>query len=426
MVMSPQLSVVEAPRTRRIPRTPAHTFYLETHPFGIYPFMIAPVLPGETLKNLLLQSRCVTDPVAGKLMGWWTEYYLFYVKLRDLPAAVSAAVETMILDPSATLAAIANSTDDDPTYFAPGAGNGVNWTQHCLQRVVECYFRDESEAWNNYTTPDGVPLAKLSERSWRDSLYAMSEVPTADTLVGVEPFEDFEARYRTWMLLRQQSLTDMTFEDYLATFGVNVGNAAAKGKPELIRYVRDWAYPSNTVDPYTGEVSSAVSWSVAERADKDRFFTEPGFVFGVTVARPKTYCADQKQAACCMLDNTFMWMPALLKDDPSSSLRQFASDAANSPLDATFASEHLIDVRDLYVHGDQFVYGQDWQWAEKAHMLGIRDDTHEGIQYPLATDVAQLWSDQDVVDPEHTATEICIRQDGIVKMTILGTQMDHT
>lgn len=425
MVMSPQLSIVEAPRTRRIPRSPTHTFALTTSPFGINPFMIAPVLPGETLKSLLLQSRVVTDPVASPLVGWWVEYYFFYVKLRDLAPAVASAVETMILDPSADLSSIQSTTDVFSTYFAPGAGNAVDWTYHCLEAVVAAYFRDESETvWNESIS--GVPKAKFNDRAWRDSLFAASELPTGATEVGAEDFSDFEVRYRTWMLLRQQLMTDMTFEDYLKTFGVNVPGAGVN-KPELIRFVRDWSYPSNTVDPTTGAPSSAVSWSVAERADKDRFFTEPGFIFGVTVTRPKSYCFEQKQSAVCMLDTAMSWMPAILKDDPASSLREFAADAGNSPLGSTFNAAHVVDVRDLYLYGDQFVSYIPLVDAQgEAHVMWGAGDTHSLIQYPGSDVISQLWVDRNTTEPAHTATKIYVRQDGIVKLNILGTQMDHT
>lgn len=426
MVMSPQLSIVEAPKVRRVMRSPTHGFYIETKPFGIYPFCIAPVLPGETLKNLLLQSRVVTDPVASPLVGWWSEYYFFYVKLRDLPSAMASAVETMILDPSADLTGIDSTADSSPQYFAPGAGNAVPWVAGCLQSVTEAYFRDESEAWDNYTV-DGVPLAKLTDRNWRDSCFAKSEIPTASTEVGAEAFEDFELRYRTWMMLRQQTMTDLTFEDYLATFGVNVPTPS-KNKPELIRFCRDWSYPANTVDPTTGAPSSAVSWSVAERADKDRFFTEPGFIFGVTICRPKTYFATQKQSAVCMLDNALAWMPAILADDPASSLREFTAGDANSPMGSTFTVDHVVDVRDLYLYGDQFIRSDSPVTDDQgdAHMVFHVDDSHDGIQYPYSTSIAKLWVDRDVVEPAHTATKVWVRQDGIVKLNILGTQIDHT
>ena len=36
-------------RQGRINRRPEHTFNIRSQPFGIYPFFIAPVLPGETM-----------------------------------------------------------------------------------------------------------------------------------------------------------------------------------------------------------------------------------------------------------------------------------------------------------------------------------------------------------------------------------------
>ena len=62
--------VNELPQTGRVMRRPVHTFQLRQRPFAITPFMIAPVLPGETMKNLLLQSRAVTDPIKNPLVGW--------------------------------------------------------------------------------------------------------------------------------------------------------------------------------------------------------------------------------------------------------------------------------------------------------------------------------------------------------------------
>lgn len=428
MVMSPQLSVIEAPKQRRVPRSPTHSFNLQTRPFGIYPFCIAPVLPGETLKSLLLQSRVVTDPVASPLVGWWTEYYFFYVKLRQLPDTVKTAVETMILDPSADLSAVSDSAERYRMYSAPGAGDSVPWTQYCLQTVTEHYFRDESEAWNNYTTDSGeIPIAKFNDRAWRDSLFAASELPD-DTVVAAEDYTDFELKYRTWLMLRQQQMTDLTFEDYLATFGVNVASKNNPEKPELLRFCRDWAYPSNTVDPSTGVPTSAVSWSVAERADKDRFFTEPGFIFGVTVCRPKTYDAWQKQSAVCMLDNAFSWMPAILKDDPASSIREFASDAPNSPLNGNFNAAHILDMRDLYIYGDQFLNTPSPIVDNQgdSHVFWPSAATHEGVQYPDGTDIQKLWADRSTVEPAYTATKVFVRQDGIVKLNILGTQIDQT
>ena len=62
---------------KRTMRSPNHPFSLKTRPFQIQPFLISPVLPGETLTNLVHQSRTVTKPIKDPLLGWWTEHYYF-------------------------------------------------------------------------------------------------------------------------------------------------------------------------------------------------------------------------------------------------------------------------------------------------------------------------------------------------------------
>jgi len=75
---------VQQQAASRVPRRPNHTHHLRHKPYVLQPFMIAPVLPGETLQNMLLQDRCVTDPVKGRLVGWWLEHWYFYIPLRAI------------------------------------------------------------------------------------------------------------------------------------------------------------------------------------------------------------------------------------------------------------------------------------------------------------------------------------------------------
>ena len=104
---------------------------------------------------------------------------------------------------------------------------------------------------------------------------------------------------------------------------------------QLIRSVREWQYPTNHVDPATGVPASAVSWAVAARADKNRFFTEPGFIFGVTIARPKVYYSKQSGSLTSVMNNAISWLPAILSDDPYTSVKPFA--AGSHPLPAALA-----------------------------------------------------------------------------------------
>ena len=74
-----QVSVQNVKKMARHVRRPSHTFSLNQKPFQIQPFLLAPVLPGETLTNLLYQCRAVTKPITAPLIGWWYEAYFLMV-----------------------------------------------------------------------------------------------------------------------------------------------------------------------------------------------------------------------------------------------------------------------------------------------------------------------------------------------------------
>ena len=83
-------------------------------------------------------------------------------------------------------------------------------------------------------------------------------------------FEDEERLRNIWEYLRGQSFLKMSYEDFLQSYGVRSKTVNSK-RPELLRIIKDWQLPTNTVDPLSGNVSTAVSWSISESADKDRF-----------------------------------------------------------------------------------------------------------------------------------------------------------
>lgn len=404
----PGIKLQQMPVGRRVMRRPQHTFQSKQKPFVISPFMIAPVLPGETLKQLLLQSRCVTDPVKNGLIGWWLEHYFFYVKHTDL--AARADFEDMHLDINKSMASLYSASK----VLTNHRGSKIDYVQLCLQRVTECYFRDEGEAWDAAgSTLDVMPLAKMGQPGWWDSIMDSTLMPDTtlvteagtDTLGAIE----LENAYRTWEFLRQQNMTDASYEDYLATFGIR-RPVASQHKPELIRYTRDWQYPSNVVDPSTGVPSAAVSWATAERADKDRFFSEPGFIFGCSVLRPKVYSDKQIGNASAMLEGALAWLPAIMRDDPATSLKLI--DNAVGPISGA-TNDYWVDIRDYFLYGDQF------------SNLAIDTLGWNRGNYPASTLAHDYFPSADYADLFATA-EIYGKMDGIVSLQILGTQVDQT
>lgn len=408
---------------KRTMRRPQYPFQLRTRPFQLQPFMIAPVLPGETLQNLLLQARSVTDPIVHPLIGWWNEYYFFYVKHRDIEFhADHTRFQEMVLDPAANLTDM-HSAADVKTYHA----YGINWLQECLELLTEWYFRDDGEVYNNALL-DGLPLVQYSGRNWTDSL-TLNDDKRVDRRVNLDldadgsiQADEVDDAVAHWQALRDAGLVAMDYEDFLSTYGVKGTREDSKEdpelhKPELVRYSRQWSYPANTVDPATGEPSSAVMWSTAERADKKRFFKEPGFLVGLTVARPKVYLKNQKGSLTGSMDNVMTWLPAIVQHQYEKGFRGF--DRLEGPLtglfpDDTTATEYWVDIRDLFMYGEQFV---NFAPAADANMSGLALPTAGNQKrYASATEIDALFK----------GANKAIRTDGVVSLGISGRQKDMT
>lgn len=409
--MAMSLSAMQVPKMGRTMRRPQHRFQLKVRPWQIQPFMIAPVLPGETMKNLLLQARVVSDPIKNPLIGWWSEYYFFYVKHRDLYER--DAFMDMFIDPSKDMSAL-KSTADVQTYHA---GGSINYTRKCLYRVVDCYFRNDGETYLAGQI-DTLPVAGINQSNWMDSIIKNADYYRPD--VDVDANDDntitaseVDQALQSWNWMRSAGLTEQSYEDFLQTYGVRVPAPLREEKhwPELVRYLREWTYPTNTVDPTTGLPSTALSWSIAERADKDRFFKEPGFLFGVQVVRPKVYFAKQLGSATHFLDDVYSWLPAVMRGDPTSSMKEFAALSGPVP---TSTGGYWFDVRDLFLYGDQYV-----NFATSATDGGFVQLPAADLQHRFATaaDADALFKD---------AQKNHIRTDGVVSLAIASTTRDMT
>lgn len=438
---------VQTQQKARVPRRPQHPFAVSHRPYEIQPFLIAPVLPGESLENVLLQSRAITDPIRNPITGWWLEYYLFYVPLRQTDGGYLShgsstdrtEVENMLLD-------ISQPKPNDNTalsyQYSSASGTGVNWVDMCLRAVVQNYFRDEGEDYNgtfyDFTTGVSPPLAKIVQKNFTDSMYPASAVadqtidqtPTADISI-----EDLDGKYTMWQILRAQKMTEMSFDDYLNTFGVKTSKAAG-ASIELIRQIKSWSYPSNTINPANiydtsdppevvqaaGSPTSAVSWGIKESADKVRFYKEPGFLFGVTIARPKLYISTNLQVsnASSMLRGALDWMPALMKERVELSVKKYLTGEGPIPDAAWSGGGYWLDVRDLFIYGDQFVTPNSSYriptYGDRTPHLPTLTEFNAAKTYPTSDEVNQLF----------VAETGSVHQDGVVHLNIMGTQLDYT
>lgn len=407
------------PTVGRKMRSPVHHFNLRHMPFQIQPFMIAPVIPGETMKNALVQSRVVTDPIKNKLIGWWMEYYFFYVKHRDLDDRDDFTA--MMLDLTYDLSHLNEAAAVKYNHYA----GTINWAKLCLKRVVETHFREEGEAWDAYMI-DGLPAGAMNRESWLQSadLNDAYTVDNPEITVGVDDKitgQEIDLALQTWQFQRANNLTAMSYEDWLGTYGIRTPRVELH-RPEVLRYIREWQYPSNTINPEDGSAASAVSWAISDRLDKDRFFTEPGFIFGVTVARPKMYIKNIDGSGVGMLNNALSWLPALMRDDPWTSMKKFAHNEGPLATIVTDTDGYWVDVKDLFLYGDDFVNFARSETGE--HMLSVPGAGLVNKYYP--GEGVDVGASVDDLFTGTTDAARMVRQDGIVKLSILGAQVDTT
>jgi len=416
--MLPQnISIQGLPSQQRRARKPKHAFKLKHRPYQVQPFAIAPVLPGETMTSATIQARAKTSPLASDvdLTGWWLEHYLFYVKLTDLVGRDDFM--DMLLDASKDMSSHETAADVQ-TYHS---GNGIDWLSLCMDRCIDEYFRDEGDGT---VTFDGLPQAQIVGESWLDSAKLETDTETHDhQFPGDDPVVpdnysgDFGTHYTQWEHMRAMNLTAATFEDWGAQFGIKTDTKPARKdyRPELLRYSRDWQYPSTVV--HSGATTSACVWSVVERADKKRLFKEPGFVVGFTVARPKVYLSTQRGTGASMMTDAYAWLPAVLREQAFTSLKKFTvATGGSGPLTDTPSGDYWVDIRDLLIYGDQFA-----NFDVSATPAGFVALPTAAMQkkYATETNIDALFDDA-LGGFKH------IHQDGILQLDILGMQSDQT
>lgn len=341
-----------APTGERGVRRPVHNFNTAQHFWELQPCLIAPVLPGETLDKLSLQSRVVTSPVKSRLVGFWLEYFFFYVPFRQMPDA--ANLVAMFINPSNTLSATGAAS------YRYYDGRGYDWVSQCLQVCTQEWFRREGESWSGFTIRGNRPAASLGMDNFSDSLIDSTVLFDGGATSGNYDDQDrarLMMEYRRSLQIMGADGGTVDYEELLSSYGAYVKRAKERDRPELLRYIREWTYPTNTVEPTTGVPSTAASWSIVDSADKARAFTEPGFIFGVSVVRPKVYMSNQTGAASTMLDRAQRWLPPMMADaGEEKGLAEFTN--AQGPFGksaAGFTNGYWLDVRDLFNYGDQYI-----------------------------------------------------------------------
>lgn len=353
---------------RRQTRRPQHPFNLVTKPYQIQPCAIAPVLPGETLDHCLLQSQVWSDPLATgmKNIGWWCEYWGFYVRHSALSGWEANTgtglgeklIQMMTLNSS--LAAFQNASGNAWSYCYPGA---IDYVLECTKQCVGAFFRDEGEQWD-VVLVDNVPLAQI---------YGAGRSDAFDKLTLAANYQDRSVAMPTdvgqlddaivqWMSLRDAGLVSMDYDDWMKTYGssgapIEAPDSPRFHRPELLFHDRDFTYPTNTVEPTTGVPVTAAGWRRAVESRKRFFFDQPGWIIVFNCVRPKVYLGNQQGSVAGAMQAQSDWLPAVLNNHHDIGHKQFTDPGVGGtgPLSNVMTANYYIDIRDLLNYGDQFV-----------------------------------------------------------------------
>lgn len=396
-----------APRTgARSTRRPIHNWHVRHRPFEIQPVAVAPVLAGDSLKYAKFEGRVITDPIYTAVAGWWAEYFMFYVPFSacDEYAAIQTYLTSNAEYP--VLTGLDVTTEDWSYYNNAGAGNGPNWVRMAMKPIIRHFFRKEGEDWDTYLAGT-VPIAGLPTRTWVDFLRASSTLPVS---IGSE---DYQGRWDAFETLRANNLIDCDFVDYLKMQGVDVPPQLQearqdKRKPELVRYVRQYTYPSNVVDPSTGALSNACSWVVTERSERRIFAGEPGLLVLVSLVRPKLYRSLQNGSGLSLLRNGRLWSSVVQDDAPQETLVTREVPTGTGPIGATV--DYTVDSNALLAKGDQFVRGAG------APVSALPNATVTSTQYPTSAEIDALF----------TGASRNVTQDGNLMLTLTSRRTFET
>lgn len=415
-------------RGGRQARRPQHRFNLITKPYQIQPCMIAPVLPGETLQHALCQSQVWTDPLAAnavgagglaagflKNVGWWCEYFGFYVPHSalvgwDTDAQIGHEMGDMMIS-DASLAAFQDADGNAWTYCYPGA---VDYVLECTKACVGAYFRDEGEAWD-VKTLDNVPIAKIYSAGmsdWADKLTLAANY--ADRSVAVPgDVGQLEDSMMQWYALRDAGLVTMDYDDWMRTYGsadpidYNAPDSPRFHRPELAFHFRDFQYPTNTVDMATGIPTSAVGWRTVGQSRKRMHFGKPGWLVMFQCVRPKVYLGTQQGSIAGAMQTRMSWLPAVLNHRLDVGQMSFLDTAG--PLAGVMTSQYWIDLRDLLSYGDQFInYATPASGVSGVPFVAL-PDVAGNRRYASATQIMALFAD---------TTYGRVRTDGVCSLSI--------
>lgn len=331
--------------TARGTRRPEYNFGAINMPeYRLVPTHFSPVLAGDTVAAVGIQARIIGSALANNsVQGAWCEHWVFYVRIGDMTDATD--IYEVLIDPA-------------------GAAT-VDWRTKCMEPIWKCYFQDEGEnlAWS------ATNFLRNPRVGWWDSSRDAEDLPDVSGAT-----DDWDEQWIRYQAMRRAKLTTKTYEEYLASQGVNVPVTLRTDTdpelkmPELLQYSREFVYPQMAMSPTTGGdivPAATFQWMITDKLKRSRFCAEPGFIVGCLAIRPKRYVMGYTAAgstvAGAMFDPLTIfndaqgWQPIDLDTDPHTALAAVPGGYFG---DTAPGAEYIIDTRDVLLNGqDEWLDG---------------------------------------------------------------------
>jgi len=418
------MRVVTPGETRtRVQRQPNFPIAGSLKPYGLYPAMATPVLPGETLLDFEMKRRMLSMPVRHPLVGAWLETWLVYVKLTDIDPALAEMFVSQDMPTTGYTASAANAR-----YFTK-AGQ-IDWIGLCMASIWDAYFADASEIGGTRPTIDGVLMRGRKNVDWAHNLMF-----TPDGMTAADLPSNPEAQLTGMQMMALAGMSELTYEKYLAQYSVSQKETAdLQGKPEILRYVPSWTVPTNSIDPASGAPSSAWAWSDAFKAEKPMRFPEPGFLILVQSVTPKMFSDAFDATRLGGMWGFADWFPSYNLSDPAAGIVEINADdpAFLAAFGAAADGGLLVDHRDLLTRGEAFVnHGWDAGPYRIPRISTQRVTAGDATplqrlrgKYPSLDDVNALFVEHTATTPDDKRR--CCYYEGICSATIRGHVKDTT
>lgn len=416
------MQVVTPGETRtRVSRQPNFPLTGRMKPYGLYPFMAHPVLPGETLMDFEAKQRVLSMPVRHPLFGAWFERWLVYVKLTDLDPALAEMFVSLNMATTGYTATV-----DNPRTFTK-AGQ-IDWIGMCMRRIWEVYFADESEVGGTMPTIDGVPMCGRKHVDWAQNLMFTPEGITPEDLPS-----NPEGQLTGMQMMALAGMSELSYEKYIQQYGVSQRDAVAvSGNPQILRYTMSWTVPTNAIDPVSGAPSSAWAWSDPFKSEKNFRFNEPGFVLMIGAIRPKMFSDAMVASRIGNMWGFADWFPSYNLSDPAAGIVEIDGDDPAFRADFGAGTDKLlVDHRDLLSRGEVFV---NHGWDDGPYYIPrITSQTAGGGtaplqtlrgKYPALADVNNLFHENTAETPDEKRR--CCYYEGIGQLSIRGHVKDTT